>query len=60
MPTLPRRGCMIAGRVGRRRVRRLRWSIKRAKEKKEAPPAGHLICEAVYRFCLVNSPTLQN
>ena len=28
MPTLPPRGCMIAGRVGPRRVRRLRWSIE--------------------------------
>jgi hypothetical protein len=28
MPTLRRRGSTIAGRVGRRRVRRLRWSIE--------------------------------
>jgi len=35
MPTLPRHGCMIAGRAGQRRVRRLRWSTERAKKKRE-------------------------
>jgi hypothetical protein len=30
MPTLPLHDCMIGGRVGRRRVQRLRWSIERA------------------------------
>ena len=35
MPTLRPRGSMIAGRVGPRRVRRLRWSTERAKEKIE-------------------------
>ena len=28
MPTLRLRDCMIVGRAGRRRARRLRWSIK--------------------------------
>jgi hypothetical protein len=36
MPTLLLLACMIAGRVGRRRARRLRWNTKRAKEKYEA------------------------
>jgi hypothetical protein len=31
MRTLPRRGCMIGGRVGPRSVRRLKWSIERTK-----------------------------
>src|SRR5437868_2603714 len=34
MPTLPPRGSMIAGRAGRRRVQRFRWSMERAKEKR--------------------------
>jgi hypothetical protein len=32
MPTLRRHGSMIAGRVGRRRVRRLRWNTNRLKQ----------------------------
>jgi hypothetical protein len=36
MPTLRRPGSTIAGRVGRRRVRRLRLSIKGLKRKYEA------------------------
>jgi len=33
MRTLPRRSSMTAGRVGQRKVRRLRWNTERAKEK---------------------------
>src|SRR5262245_22789648 len=36
--TLPPHGCMIAGRVSRRRVPHSRWSIKRAKKKYERTP----------------------
>ena len=35
MPTLPRRGSTIAGRVGQRRSRHLKWNIERAKEKRQ-------------------------
>src|SRR5262249_2712021 len=35
MPTLPRRGSMIGGRAGRRKVRRLRWSVECTKEKSQ-------------------------
>jgi hypothetical protein len=34
MPTLPLLGSMIGGRVDRRRVQHLRWSIERAKEER--------------------------
>jgi hypothetical protein len=37
MPTSPRHGSMIAGRVVRKRAQRLRWNIKRAKEKIKRP-----------------------
>ena len=50
MPTLPPRGCMIAGRDGRRRVRPLRWSIERAQEERgslrvQSGEVRELLCE---------------
>jgi hypothetical protein len=49
MPTLPRRGSMIEGKAGRRRARRLRWSINGLKDTEPARvqsgEVGELLCE---------------
>ena len=37
MLTLPQRGCMTAGKAGRRRARRSKWSIELATEKGRHP-----------------------